>query len=509
MKIDIKRTLVRVLLLVIMALAPVAPCHAIDDSISWTEEELAFMEAHPVICLGVDPKFVPFEFIDDDGEHKGIAADYLALISKKIGLQFEIQKGLTWPEAYDLALARELDVLPSIGKTLEREQYFLFSEPYYYFKRVIATKDSDVNITGLDDLEGSTVAVQRNSSHHSYMLAFKNINLSLYDSVDAALTAVASGEEKAFIGNLATTNYLIRTNGLTNLRFVAFEAEKQQALYFAVRKDFPELVSIFNKSLTLITEQERNEINNRWIHLDTRLDYGPIIRIIIGIAAFFGTILAVSFFWIARLHREVNFRKKVQSDLENANHQIDLTNKDLQKANEELEKISMMDGLTGVSNRRYFDNILKHIWGINMREKFPLALIMIDIDHFKLYNDTYGHLAGDQCLKIVAKAIDDTVKRAGDFVARFGGEEFVVLLTNTIEDQAAALAERIRVKVEGLLVEYQELKTVVTVGIGVAAITTHKAMGPKDLIKSADIALYQAKAEGRNRIAKASLPLVD
>lgn len=94
MKIDIKRTLVRVLLLVIMALASVAPCHAIDDSISWTEEELAFKEAHPVIRLGVDPKFVPFEFIDDDGEHKGIAADYLALISKKIGLQFEVQKGL-------------------------------------------------------------------------------------------------------------------------------------------------------------------------------------------------------------------------------------------------------------------------------------------------------------------------------------------------------------------------------------------------------------------------------
>ena len=85
MKIDLKRTLVWMLLPVIMALTPLVPCHAIDDSISWTEEELAFIEAHPVIRLGVDPKFVPFEFIDTDGEHKGIAADYLALISKKIG----------------------------------------------------------------------------------------------------------------------------------------------------------------------------------------------------------------------------------------------------------------------------------------------------------------------------------------------------------------------------------------------------------------------------------------
>ena len=147
---------------------------------------------------------------------------------------------LTWPEAYDMALAGDVDALPAIGKTNEREEHFLFSEPYYYFKRVIATQDTDTSISGMDDLDGMTVAVQRNSSHHSYLLSFPKIYLSLYDSVEAALTAVATGKEKAFVGNLATTNYLIRSNGLTNLRYVSLEAEKQQALYFAVRKDWPE-----------------------------------------------------------------------------------------------------------------------------------------------------------------------------------------------------------------------------------------------------------------------------
>jgi len=179
------------------------------------------MKEHPVIKIGVDPGFLPFEFIDKDGEYRGIAADYLVLISEKTGLQFEVVQGLTWPETYEKALAGDIDMLPAVGKTNEREKYFLFSEPYYYFKRVIVTRDSDTGISGIDDLEGLTVAVQRNSSHHTYMMSYPNINLSLYDSVETALTAVATGEEKAFIGNLATTNHIIHTNGLTNLRIQA------------------------------------------------------------------------------------------------------------------------------------------------------------------------------------------------------------------------------------------------------------------------------------------------
>jgi len=129
------------------------PCFAADNVISWTADELAFMEDHPVIRLGVDPGFVPFEFIDDDGEYKGITADYLALISEKTGIQFEVVQGLTWPEAYDMALAGDIDALPAIGKADEREEHFLFSEPYYYFKRVIVTQDTDTSISGMDDLD--------------------------------------------------------------------------------------------------------------------------------------------------------------------------------------------------------------------------------------------------------------------------------------------------------------------------------------------------------------------
>ncbi|MDW7657503.1 MAG: transporter substrate-binding domain-containing protein, partial [Bacillota bacterium] len=295
-----------------------AVCHAADSAIAWTEDELSFMQEHPVIRLGVDPEFVPFEFIDDDGEYKGITADYLALISAKTGLRFEVVQGLTWPEAYDRALAGDVDVLPAISLTDERLQHFLFSEPYYYFHRVIVTRDTDTGISDIADLSGRTVAVQRNSSHHSYLLSYPEINLSLYDSVETALAAIANGTEKAFVGNLATTDYLVRSSALTNLKFIAFEAEKRQALYLAVRRDWPQLVGIIDKVLDAITAEEQIAINNRWIEFESEIDFGPIVRTILIVGSFLAVVLAVSSYWIIRLRKEAVKRQMIQADLEKA-----------------------------------------------------------------------------------------------------------------------------------------------------------------------------------------------
>ncbi|HHT90252.1 MAG TPA: transporter substrate-binding domain-containing protein [Firmicutes bacterium] len=314
--------IVGVLMVVMLAFS----CSASENSVHLSEEEIAFIQAHPVIRLGIDPEFVPFEFLNENDQYTGITADYLDLIRERTGLQFEVVPGLTWPEAYNLALAGEIDVLPSVGRTDEREEHFLLSKPYYHFKRAIVTKDTDTDISGMDDLEGHMVAVQRNSSHHSYLLSYPGINLSLYDSVDAALTAVATGEEKAFVGNLATTTYLTRAHGLTNLRFIAFEAEKPQALYIAVRKDFPELLGIIDKALDSITENERQAINHRWIGLETVVDYGPILRIVYIVGSVIAAVLAVSFFWIVRLRKEIARRKTIQIALEQAKQEADEAN---------------------------------------------------------------------------------------------------------------------------------------------------------------------------------------
>ncbi|NCB36505.1 MAG: transporter substrate-binding domain-containing protein, partial [Clostridia bacterium] len=317
----------------------------------WTEEEARFIREHPVIRLGVDPEFVPYEFFDEDGQYTGITSEYLNLISRISGLRFDAALGLTWPEAYDKALSGELDALPAVGMTPQRAERFLFSEPYYEFKRVIVVREEEREINDLRGTEGRIIAVQRNSSHHSYLLEHPGISLSLYDDVEEALTAVATGAERAFVGNLATCNYLIRSSALTGLRLISFEARKQQELYFAARQDWPELISIFNKSLDLIPQEQKTAINQRWIDLDTDIDYSQMIRVALLAGGIAAIILGVSFFWIGRLRREIRHRTQIQQDLETAKRQADEANefKSSFMARMSHEIRTPLNGITGMA----------------------------------------------------------------------------------------------------------------------------------------------------------------
>lgn len=292
----------------------------------WTDVEEKFIKAHPVIHLGIDPGFVPYEFIDTDGEYKGIAADYIKLLSEKTGIEMIIEKGLTWTDAYESAVEKRLDVLPCISKTREREQYFFFSEPYYYFQRVMVVRDNNNSIKGLEDLAQIKVAVQTNSSHHSYLKGYPDISLSLYTNAEDALAAVSNGTEAVFMGNLATSGYLVKSNGFTNLKYVKLDSEEKQALHFAVRKDWSELVGIINKGLASITEEEKIEINNRWIGLENSIDYTPIIRIAAVAGLFILIVLLVSVYWIIILKKEVSKRILMEEDLRHAKIEADIAN---------------------------------------------------------------------------------------------------------------------------------------------------------------------------------------
>jgi diguanylate cyclase (GGDEF)-like protein len=171
-----------------------------------------------------------------------------------------------------------------------------------------------------------------------------------------------------------------------------------------------------------------------------------------------------------------------------------------------LEQLATRDGLTGLANRRCFDDTLRAEWTRALRQRQPLSLLMVDVDNFKAYNDANGHLGGDECLKRIAGAVAGEM-RANDLVARYGGEEFAVILPNQSLKGAASVAERIRTRVEALQVPNRLAPDAhVTVSIGAAtAIASHDNCA-SDLVATADAALYRAKHMGRNRI---SLPLSD
>ena len=180
-------------------------------------------------------------------------------------------------------------------------------------------------------------------------------------------------------------------------------------------------------------------------------------------------------------------------------HDID----DRKKAEELLKTISMSDGLTGIANRRRFDEFLDQGWRRAMRAGTEISLLMCDIDFFKNYNDTYGHQAGDDCLKRVALAIRDNFHRADDLAARYGGEEFAVIMPGTDAPGALSLAEAVRAAVEaqGIPHNASAVSPVVTLSVGSATIKAQRGSSAKALLAAADKALYQAKNEGRNRVA--------
>jgi len=175
----------------------------------------------------------------------------------------------------------------------------------------------------------------------------------------------------------------------------------------------------------------------------------------------------------------------------------------LMEANLELRRLTHSDGLTGLSNRRYLDEYLAAEWRRAAREDLELAMLMIDVDNFKPYNDTYGHVAGDDALKRIASTVANCLGRPGDLAARFGGEEFAVVLPVTPTGGVRQLAEKIRGEVEALRIPHAGSSTgeFLTVSIGGAALVPAVEMPIMSLVELADFALYQAKREGKNRVA--------
>ena len=182
--------------------------------------------------------------------------------------------------------------------------------------------------------------------------------------------------------------------------------------------------------------------------------------------------------------------------------QVDGRTKDLEAANEQLHLISTRDGLTGILNRRYFEELLDKEWQRSLRDRRPLSLALLDVDFFKKYNDTYGHQAGDECLRQVTKTIINRIHRPGDFTARYGGEEFVVLMSNTTAGGAVKVGEDIRQLIENLRIPHEasDINQYVTISMGVASMIPSAVNNSDELVKKADIALYYVKRSGRNRV---------
>lgn len=294
------------------------------QKITLTTAEEVWVRDHPVIRLGIDPEFAPFEYITSDGAYSGIASEYIKILNQRLGLNMQVTKDFTWKEAIDKAKSKEIDVLPCVGITQERKKFLKFSKPYINFHRVIITRTDNPFLTGLSDIENMKVAVQQNTSHEGYLRENTKIEPLLYKTQQEALLAISNGQVQAFIGNIASSTYWIRKLNLTNLKVAAPVSQKTQNLHFAVREDWPELVSIINKGLASISQEEGNNIRKRWVNVEYKpgIARQVVWRYILQVAGVAIVILLISLLWNYRLKKEIQKRIEIDKKLFEANKNL-------------------------------------------------------------------------------------------------------------------------------------------------------------------------------------------
>lgn len=220
---------------------------------------------------------------------------------------------------------------------------------------------------------------------------------------------------------------------------------------------------------------------------------------------YFWTFIAcaiVAVIYSLRLHQVTGRERKLARLVDERTAEVMERSKQLEIANAALEELAAVDPMTGISNRRRFDVFLQQEWQRSNRSRLPLSLLMVDIDHFKQYNDLYGHPAGDECIRQVVTVIREAANRVSDLACRYGGEEFAVILAETPRSGAHAVGEFIRAEVERLAIGHdRHPDKIVTVSIGVATRDGDRYPSMVDLIEACDRALYEAKNGGKNRTA--------
>lgn len=599
-----------VVITMLLALSSAAP--ASSPQIELSEDEKQWLAAHPSIRLAVDIDWSPFEYIDDEYEYVGMAADYINLVGQKLDIDFDVERDKPWSEVVDSVKKRELDMFSCVVSTEQRREYADFTQPYLSFPMVIVTSDQVAYVNGIRDLKNETVAVVRGYATQDLLEKdHPELDLYLADNVADALEKLSHGQVYAYIGNIATVSHVIRRDGLTNIK-ISGETPYRYELSMAVRNDWPEFVPILQKALDSITEEERDQIYRNWIKL--RYEHGFDYSLMWKILAVVFLVIGIILFWNRRLSREIAKRIDAEKLVQDAQQRLEQTNQQLvnyvdivdkyvitsstdkrgvitstsdafcaisgyseqelignnhrivrhedmpesiyqdlwstivrgetwqgelknKKKNGDFywvhayispsfdeqgkitgytaireditnkkraEKLSVTDELTSLFNRRHFNTLFPQELARAERDKKIFALMIIDVDYFKPYNDNYGHQQGDLVLQQVSAVLKNALRRAGDFAFRVGGEEFGVIVSVDHEEEAFAIAEKLRKAVEDLGLEHAHnpASGQVTVSIG---LKTHRGSGGQPALmeliyRRADDALYRAKEKGRNQV---------
>ena len=295
----------------------------------WAQEhlsdaELEWLVEHPVIRIGIDNAWPPLEYVDERGEYVGIAADFMAILSQRLGVQLRPDRDKTWSETVAAVKSGQLDAYSLVVNTEQRREYVSFTAPYLSFPYVIVTLEDEPFIDGIIGLRGKSVAVVDGYASHDLLAKHHpEQELHIVATVREGLDAIVTGKAYAFIGNLAVVSEVMRENGITNLK-VSGQTQYRSELGMAFRHELETAVNIFDKALTSITDKERDAIYARWVRVqfDTRFD--PTI---IAIVVIFSALIVLGVIaWNRILRVEIQRRTEAEEGLRKAKSEAERAN---------------------------------------------------------------------------------------------------------------------------------------------------------------------------------------
>lgn len=462
----------QILLLVYLLCTVIVPAFAEVPSISFTPEEQAYIKHATPVKMCVDPDWVPFERINKQGQHEGIAADLVQLVAQRVGLHIELLPLKSWAEMLAASKNKRCQIMSFLNRTPEREQWLIFTEPIFADPNIIITREEHPYIGDLHGIRAEKVALPQGTMVEERIRRdFPNLSVVLTGNEPEAIAQVSRREADMTIRSLIVAAYSIKKEGLFNLKIAGQIPEYTNQLRIGVLKEETLLRDILDKGVRTITPQEREAISNKHvsINIQSRIDYAIVFQIT-GVAVL---LLLFVVLWNRKLAKY--------------NHQ-------LAQLNLELEHLSVTDKLTGLFNRTKLDLVLSREIDRMSRSQEAFSVLIVDIDHFKQVNDQYGHQVGDQVLEQIAKLITCNTRKI-DTVGRWGGEEFLIICPNTNRMGAKQLAEYIRIAISE-----HEFPPVghKTASFGVSSFQVDDQA--KNIVARADAALYAAKNGGRNRV---------
>lgn len=338
LSVTLRRCLATLLLLPALAWAQGAPQTAAPLSLS--EEDRAWLAAHPVIRVAGDPDWPPIDFVDAGGQHAGIAADFLRRLESVLSVRFEYVHSEDWSAAYAKALAHEVDMISPLAYAKEREAHFVYPQPYLHIPTLIYQRAPAARVSGIKALADQRFAVVPGYRETDLLRAqLPGAEFVPVESDQEKLAALAGGRADVTLGNPAIVSYLTEKNGLTGITPVAeFGDAALDDIYFAVRKDWPELARILDAGMAAISEQEKRAIRARW-YREPKIqgwESDQVWRLLLTIVL---PLMAGALFvgyWVLRLRREIRQRQRVETQLRQATHKAEAASERIRQINDQL-----------------------------------------------------------------------------------------------------------------------------------------------------------------------------